>query len=593
MTGKNKRRMRPCAAGKRAVPFVLALVMMLTSVPMSGVWAVAGEIVVDDSEETIAYLVADDGTEIELSEQELEELRATSLDEIPTQIDAVLEGDFADSADPSDLTEDAGDIGLIVDEDDTSWYMPEDEDASGSMQDEEDPSKEEGAQAGEITSEEEGVPEEGAQDEINAPEEDAPAGEELEGSEGSEEEEIPVEEAAEADTDVFGASDDDGQAEDELSAGSQADENGEDGPLGGGNAEHIDIPALTESFAFLPMTWKGTSTKAASVGAPGAPVNSSYYNVNITQSGNTVRVSGTIASPYAFYGLFVDTDLAEPVTGSSVNTTINMSNYATGYHTVIIGLIYTPDPSSYVDMIGRKYMVSNNITARPSYKGRFEVYSKYFNFYPYNIGMQNTDGDLYMEYKTSKAKTWKRSGYMRSNLIELLPTQGYKISGLKAMKTYKTRIRYGTFVTYSKDLAGDGKQHFFGGPTLKTATIKTGSAKKPPIRSVTAKAVNVKYHKVRHYGKYTGVYLYTEKFYTCKIKVTINMKKKPGTKGLFVNDRWLKGNKKVYTTTFSPYPNYYFKHPRGSGKFTVSVRSGQSKNWGGYSPTWSKTKRLS
>ena len=576
MTGKNKWRRRLCAAGKRAVPFLLALAMMLTSVSMSGLWAMAGETVVDDSEETIAYLVADDGTEIELSEQELEELRAASLDEIPTQIDAVLEGDFTDSADPSDLTEDAGDIGLIVDEDDTSWYMPEDEDASGSMQDEEDTSEEDGTQ-----------------DEINAPEEDAPAGEELEGLEGSEEEEIPVEEAADADTDVFGASDEDEQDEDELSAGSVTDENGEDGPLGGGNAEHIDIPALTESFAFLPMTWAGTSPKASSVGAPGAPVKSSYYNVNITQSGNTVKVSGTIASPYAFYGLFVDTELAEPVTGSSVNTTINMSNYATGYHTVIIGLIYTPEPSSYVDMIGRKYMVSNNITARPTYKGRFEVYSKYFNYYPYNIGMQNTDGDLYMEYKTSKAKTWKRSGYMRSNLIELLPTQGFAISGLKPKKTYKTRIRYGTFVTYSKDYAGDGKQYFFGGPTLKTTKIKTGAAKKPPIRSVRAQAVNVKYHKVRHYGKYTGVYLYTEKFYTCKIKVTITMKKKPGTKGLFVNDRWLKGNKKVYTTTFSPYPNYYFKHPRGSGKFTVSVRSGQSKKWGGYSPTWSKTKRLS
>ena len=159
MTGKNKWRRRPCAAGKRAVPFVLALAMMLTSVSMSGLWAVAGETVPDASEETVAYLVADDGTEIELSEQELEELRAASLDEIPTQIDAVLEGDFTDSADPADLTEDTSDTGLIVDEDDTAWILPEDEDTAGFMQDEEDTSEEDGTQ-----------------DEINAPEEDAPAG---------------------------------------------------------------------------------------------------------------------------------------------------------------------------------------------------------------------------------------------------------------------------------------------------------------------------------------------------------------------------------------------------------------------------------
>ena len=39
---------------------MLALAMMLTSVSMSGLWAVAGETVPDASEETVAYLVADD-----------------------------------------------------------------------------------------------------------------------------------------------------------------------------------------------------------------------------------------------------------------------------------------------------------------------------------------------------------------------------------------------------------------------------------------------------------------------------------------------------------------------------------------------------
>ena len=120
---------------------------------------------------------------------------------------------------------------------------------------------------------------------------------------------------------------------------------------------------------------------------------------------------------------------------------------------------------------------------------------------------------------SGQSKTWSRSGYMRSNMIKLMIEQSYKLSGLKPGTSYRTRIRYGTFVTYSTDYAGDGKSHFFGGPVLRTTTIKTGAATRPPIKSVKAKAYNVKYHKVKHYGYYTGVYLYTEKFYTCKIKI--------------------------------------------------------------------------
>jgi hypothetical protein len=167
--------------------------------------------------------------------------------------------------------------------------------------------------------------------------------------------------------------------------------------------------------------------------------------------------------------------------------------------------------------------------------------------------------------------------------------QVYKIKGFKKNKKYKTRIRYGVNVEYNLD----EQTYTFYGPTLSTGTFKTGQSKKPAIKSVRAKAVSVKYHRVRHYGPYTGVYLYTEKFYTCKVKVIVKLKKKPGTKGIVVNGRYLKGNKKTYTTTFNPYPNYHKKHPRGRSKFKVTLRSYQSKKYGGYSPTYSKTKKLS
>lgn len=347
-----------------------------------------------------------------------------------------------------------------------------------------------------------------------------------------------------------------------------------DAPLGGGNAVRLSVPALT--------------------GSAGAHSNANIqHNVSITQKGSTVTVKGTVSAPHYFYGLFVDTTLVAPVTGSSVSETINMNAFATGYHTVMLGIVEGTGGTTLVDVIGRQYMQSNTISIQPTYNGVFDVHHNYFNYYPYDMAMHNQQGDLYMEYSADNGKTWTRTGRMRANMIKLYIQQGYEMDGLKAGTSYKTRIRYGEFITYSTDYAGDGKSYFFGGPVLKTTTIKTGAAKAPAIKSVTAKATSVKYHKVKHYGYYTGVYLYTEKFYTCKIKVTVKLKKKPGTKGLFINDTWVKGDKTSYTVTFSPYPNYYAKKPKGHYKYTVTVCSGQNKSWGGYSPSVSKTKTLS
>lgn len=321
------------------------------------------------------------------------------------------------------------------------------------------------------------------------------------------------------------------------------------------------------------------------------------HSVKITQSGSTVTVKGTVPAPYSLFGLLVDDQvIKDTLFGTSINETINMDSgrFATGYHTVAVFIVTgTPGNLQLEDTIIQKYMAANLIKDVPTYKGRFEVYSSYFNFYPYDMALQNQRGDLYMEYSSDGGKTWKRSGYMRANLIKLYVDQGYEINGLKAKTKYKTRIRYGQYVNY----AMDGKDYLFLGPALNTTTITTGASKKPSIKSVTAQATSVKYHKVKHYGPYTGVYLYTEKFYTCKIKVTVKLKKKPGTKGLWIGcagqEKFVKGNSTTYTVTFSPYPNYFAKKPKGHYKYTVTVRSGQSKTWGGYSPKYSKSKKLS
>lgn len=316
-------------------------------------------------------------------------------------------------------------------------------------------------------------------------------------------------------------------------------------------------------------------------------------SVSMTGDGSNLIVEARINSRYTqspyyyiFGKLFVDGIEVKDFTYQTTisRQSISLSRFSTGYHTAFLQ-VYNKNSGQLVDLLYARYVPYNGLTAAPGYKGVFDVYSKYLYYYPYNMAMQNQAGKLYLEYSSNKGKTWKRYGYMQANYIKLYTQQNYKLTGLKPNTKYKTRIRYGTYATYSTGIKGDGKTYFFGGPALSTGTIKTGKKKAPLIKSAIVKAVNVRYHKVRHYGPYTGVYLYTEKFYTCRFKVTVRLKKKPGTKGIWVNGRFLKGNKLLYTTTFSPYPNYYVKKPpKGLKKYKLIIASVQAKGYGGYSP---------
>lgn len=597
---------------KKVTSLITALAVAMACYPATG----AGMVFADEGgagyeEETVAYVVNEDGSETEISREALEALREESFQEIPEDIEVVFgEGtsdvDTGAGSDERVEISAAGDLGMSSDESieigsetdiilDESAKTETDTDAdAGTVDDADLFYDEEGSGLSEA--------EDAVENSSDWAAEESDASEQTVGNETAQEEnstEIALDpEGLVFDEDAKAAADASSSDSDEAGENTGAD----DIVYDGGNVEHIQIPALMGGAGALGTipnlaggdaseTLEGYRLGAGSASPIYGKVPDNCYTVNIEQSGSTVTVTGNIQSPYFFYGLFVDTTEVASVAGFSVNERINMNNYSTGYHTVLLRVGYG---TSIIDLVGRKFMVSNTITARPTYNGVFEVYSNYLNYYPYNMAFANTAGDLYMEYSANKGKTWQRSGYMRANMIQLAIEQGYKISGLKAKKKYKTRIRYGVNVTYSKDFGGDGKSYFFGGPVLNTTTIKTGAAKKPKIRSVTAEAVNVKYHQIKHYGKYTGVYLYTERFYTCKIKVTVRLKSKPGTKGMWLNGKWIKGNKKVYTKVFSPYPNYYVKSP-GSGryKYQVTVRSGQSAKWGGYSPIWSANKRIS
>ena len=506
---------------KRLLALLLSVAVGVTFIPLLGGSAYAKDSNGKSEEKTRAFVVNDDGTETEISEEELAELKAGSVSEMPPEDIDVIMADELDEDDALGSDADADDED-VSDLPDISYDADDPEDAYY-----EDP--------------------------------DAVYAEDSDENDADTDDEDPDQDMDDEDPAAYESS---------------------DYMTGIGDA----IPEYYED------TLTAHSVETAEVEA--AAVDPSQYSVKIDQSGNTISLSGTINSPYYFANVFVDDadHMVGTVMSTRVSGSIDLSSFGTGYHTVFMSIA---EGNTIVDIIWKQYVKVNTITAKPNYKGNYEVYSKYFNIYPFGMGQNTSGGKLYLEYKTSKAKKWKRSGYMEANMIQLLPSQGYKISGLKAKKKYKTRLRYGTVVTYNAAVGGDGKDYFFGGPTLKSKTIKTGASKKPKIKSVRAKATHVKYHKIKHYGYYTGVYLYTEKFYTYKVKVIVRLKKKPGTKGLFINGVWRKGNKKYYTKTFAPYPNYSAKHPRHRIKFTVTIRSGQSKSYGGYSPKYKKTKKLS
>jgi len=240
-----------------------------------------------------------------------------------------------------------------------------------------------------------------------------------------------------------------------------------------------------------------------------------------------------------------------------------------------------------------KLMETASIGEAPTYGGVFDVYDTYFNFYPYDMAMQNQRYDLYMEY-SSDGVNWARTGYMRANLIKLFPQQGYKIDGLAPKTLYQTRIFYGKYLSTGQ---------FVTGPVLNTQAILTGSNTAPNIKKITLKSKKIKRHRVRHpgYYNYAGGMLfwhraYTETYYTCRVKVIVKLRQKPGTNGMWINfagqRKYVPGNRKKYSATFTPYPNYFAKKPKNRYKYTVSVRSGQHAEWGGYSPEAVRTKKL-
>ena len=231
---------------------------------------------------------------------------------------------------------------------------------------------------------------------------------------------------------------------------------------------------------------------------------------------------------------------------------------------------------------------------------RYETYSKYLFFTPADTSYEKDNKcGLYLSIRKKGAKAWKTYGPL---------TEKSRIKGLKPSKTYQCRAFYRT---NEKVMTNEGAYVYISGldnKKYKTITVRTGKAKLP-VKSVKVKAVSVKKYVHKRYGPATGLYLGKEIWYTYRLKVTVKMKKKPGVKGIYINGKRVKGNKKTYNVKFARvnsmmtgkhvvkrYSKWWkqddiYKIPRGT-KYKVMIYGYSNKTYKAYSPIQKKTARI-
>lgn len=260
---------------------------------------------------------------------------------------------------------------------------------------------------------------------------------------------------------------------------------------------------------------------------------------------------------------------------SVTNEVINLSNVGgTGYHQINLGIYgyntstkkydklgFTPNSWSAVYRVG--------IFAAPSASGNIAVYHNYLDY------MSPVDGNLinYKLFLEYNGKVYGPMSYLQSA----------KITGLAPNSNYGIISYYGV---YKDGSWFTGKEE---GRYRSLGTYRTGVGTTPQIKSVKVKATKVKKKTQKVYGYYTGLYLGKRKYYRYSIKITVKLKKAPGTNGIWINGKKFKGNKKKYTVKLGPYTNY--SKPKGK-KFTVMIYSYYNNSYGGYSPMYRTVKKV-
>ena len=210
----------------------------------------------------------------------------------------------------------------------------------------------------------------------------------------------------------------------------------------------------------------------------------------------------------------------------------------------------------------------------------FQVYSTYFDFAPINLTPYFYSAWVnycFLELSSNNFATYTRYRNQYGSPFAYYSNQ-CSITGLTPNTDYQIRLR-------ATDSSGSVKN----GKVFYQITVHTGMPD-IQVKSVKLKAVKVKKHKERMRTPYLGLPLRGFwVYYTYKLKVTVKLKKAPGTPGIFINGVWAGGNKKSYTVTFPTTLVWNSKKsPKRRAGLTVAVYSGFDTNWGGYSPLWQK-----
>ena len=172
-------------------------------------------------------------------------------------------------------------------------------------------------------------------------------------------------------------------------------------------------------------------------------------------------------------------------------------------------------------------------------------------------------------------------------VAHVLKIKGNSKSGgtkLAANRQYKIRV------FYAKDAYYAGKNYPLIGPYSNIVTLKTGKSTKPSIKSVTVKATKVKKVKLIQHAHWdiSGKWIpYKESYtYTTTYKVTVKLKKKPGTAGICIGTKKCKGNKTKYTATFTDTGKLKGK------KVKVQICTYNDASTGAYGPAVSKKVKM-
>lgn len=270
------------------------------------------------------------------------------------------------------------------------------------------------------------------------------------------------------------------------------------------------------------------------------------------------------------------------------NGAVNITDLSPGIHRVIFAFKTSSAATWYTTQDADAKYIKSSVYHRPSSGvGSFAFYSSYFDYLsPLFDSVAISKGyKLYLDLYQNGAYV---GTYGPMNYI-----QNKQIGGLVPNTDYQVYIYYGKVINYG------GTNYFLSGKDTGTTTFagtfRSGIAKLPKIKSIKVKAYKVKKRRAGVYGWYTGYYFGSVKYYTYRIKVTVQFKtkkkkKKPGLNGLYINGIWKPGNKKKYTLKLGPYANY--SKPKGK-KFNVYLYSAHAPGgYGGYSPMYSKTKKV-